>query len=47
MRECSSCVKDEVSMTLVSKFLLLFLELFKSPLDSKEIKPVNPKGSQP
>ena len=41
MRECSSCVKDEVSMTLVSKFLLLFLELFKSPLDSKEIKPVN------
>ena len=28
-------------------FWTLELEIFESPLDSKEIKPVNPKGNQP
>ena len=45
MRERGSCVKDEASLTHL--LFLLFLELLKSPLDSKEIKPVNPKGNQP
>ena len=35
MTECGSCAKDEVSLTLVSKFLPLFLELLKSPWTAK------------
>ena len=29
----------------VYMFLIVVLEMFESPLDSKEIKPVNPKGN--
>ena len=47
MYECESCTIKKAEHQRIYAFELVLEKTFESPLDSKEIKPVNPKGNQP
>ena len=48
MYGCESWIIKKAECQRIDAFELWCLEkILESPLDSKEIKPVNPKGSQP
>ena len=47
MHGCESCTVKKAERRRIDAFeLRCWRRVFKSPLDSKEIKPVNPKGNQ-
>ena len=47
MYGCESCTRKKVECQRIDAFELLVLEkTLESPLDCKEIQPVNPKGNQ-
>ena len=47
MYGCESCTRKKVERQRIDAFELLVLEkTLESPLDCKEIQPVNPKGNQ-
>ena len=48
MYGCKSCTLKKAECRRTDNFWIVVLEkTLESPLDSKEIKPVNPKGNQP
>ena len=44
---CESWIIKKAEHQRIYAFELVLEKTFESPLDSKEIKPVNPKGNQP
>ena len=46
MYECESWTRKKAECQNVDAFKLVLEKTLESPLDSKEIKPVNPKGNQ-
>ena len=44
---CESCTIKKVEHQIIDAFKLWCWRRLESPLESKEIKPVNPKGNQP
>ena len=47
MYGCESCTIKKAEYQRIDAFELWYWRNLKSPLDSKEIKPVNTKGNQP
>ena len=47
MYGCESWTIKKAEHQRVDAFKLVLEKTFESPLDKKEIKPVNPKGNQP
>ena len=47
MDGCESWIIKKAEHWRIDAFKLYWSRLFESSLDSKEIKPVNPKGNQP
>ena len=47
MYECETWTIKKAENQRTDAFELCWRRLFMSPLDSKEIKPINPKGTQP
>ena len=47
MYGCESWTIKKAEYQRIDAFELWYLRNLESPLDSKEIKPVNPKGNQP
>ena len=43
---CESCTIKKAEHQRIGAFELVLEKTLESPLDSKEIKPVNPKGNQ-
>ena len=46
MHRCQSCTIKKAECQRIDAFKLWYWRTLESPLDSKEIKPVNPKGNQ-
>ena len=47
MYGCESWTIKKAECQKIDAFELVLEKILESPLDSKEIKPVNPKGNQP
>ena len=47
MYECESWTINKAEHRRIDAFKLVLEKTLESPLDSKEIKPVNPKGNHP